>query len=144
MGPQMFNSLAFANEFFKTIGKKLSDMLGKIPIKPITKIAKAIRTVAEGHTEEDLHSDINYLVSIWEDVLLKFKTLPSPSLLHSDLNIIFRTIRDLFSTDIRKLIVDDKQEYKKVRHFVRSFLPRYGSVLENYTRKEHSRGTCCT
>ena len=55
-----------------------------------------IRTVAEGHTEEDLHSDINYLVSIWEDVLEKYKTLPAPSLLHSDLNVIFRTIRDLF------------------------------------------------
>ncbi|RZO40406.1 MAG: S1 RNA-binding domain-containing protein, partial [Proteobacteria bacterium] len=35
-----------------------------------------IRTVAEGHTEEDLHSDINYLVSIWEDVLEKYRTLP--------------------------------------------------------------------
>jgi len=95
-----------------------------------------IRTVAEGHTEEDLHSDINYLVSIWEDVLFKFKTLPAPSLLHSDLNIIFRTIRDLFSTDIKKLIVDDKKQYQKVRHFVRSYLPRYGSVLENYSKTE--------
>jgi len=95
-----------------------------------------IRTVAEGHTEEDLHSDINYLVSIWEDVLEKYKALPSPSLLHSDLNIIFRTIRDLFSTDIRKLIVDDKDQFQKVRKFVRSFLPRYGSVLENYTKTE--------
>tara|TARA_Y100001970_G_C14246967_1_gene868996 strand:+ start:460 stop:1929 length:1470 start_codon:yes stop_codon:yes gene_type:complete len=95
-----------------------------------------IRTVAEGHTEEDLHSDINYLVSIWEDVLNKFKTLPSPSLLHSDLNIIFRTIRDLFSSDIKKLIVDDKSQFHKVRNFVRSYLPRYGSVLENYSKKE--------
>ena len=95
-----------------------------------------IRTVAEGHTEEDLHSDINYLVSIWEDVLLKFKTLPAPSLLHSDLNIIFRTIRDLFSSDIKKLIVDDKNQYQKIKQFVRSYLPRYGSVLEKYSKTE--------
>ena len=95
-----------------------------------------IRTVAEGHTEEDLHSDINYLVSIWEDVLLKFKILPAPSLLHSDLNIIFRTIRDLFSSDIKKLIVDDKNQYQKIKQFVRSYLPRYGSVLEKYSKTE--------
>jgi len=95
-----------------------------------------IRTVAEGHTEEDLHSDINYLVSIWEDVLEKYKTLPAPSLLHSDLNVIFRTIRDLFSADIRKLVVDDKEQFQKVRQFVRSYLPRYGSVLENYAKTE--------
>jgi ribonuclease G len=95
-----------------------------------------IRTVAEGHSEEDLHSDINYLVSIWEDVLKNYKTLPAPSLLHSDLNVIFRTIRDLFSMDIRKLVVDDKNQYQKVRQFVRSYLPRYGSILENYTKTE--------
>jgi len=95
-----------------------------------------IRTVAEGHSEEDLHSDINYLVSIWDDILEKYKTLPAPSLLHSDLNVIFRTIRDLFSADIRKLVVDDKSQFNKVRQFVRSYLPRYGSVIENYTKAE--------
>ena len=93
-----------------------------------------IRTVAEGHSEEDLHSDINYLVSIWDDILEKFNTLPAPALLHSDLNVIFRTIRDLFSADIRKLVVDDKSQFQKVRKFVRSYLPRYGSVIENYTK----------
>ncbi|MBC8260182.1 MAG: Rne/Rng family ribonuclease [SAR324 cluster bacterium] len=95
-----------------------------------------IRTVAEGHTEEDLHSDINYLVSIWGDILEKYKTLPAPSLLHSDLNVIFRTIRDLFSADIRKLVVDDKKQYQKVRQFVRSYLPRYSSIIENYVKPE--------
>ncbi len=95
-----------------------------------------IRTVAEGHSEEDLHSDINYLVSIWDDIMEKYKTLPAPSLLHSDLNVIFRTIRDLFSADIRKLVVDDKSQFNKVRQFVRSYLPRYGSVIENYTKAE--------
>ncbi len=95
-----------------------------------------IRTVAEGHTEEDLHSDLNYLVSIWNDILEKFSSLPAPSLLHSDLNVVFRTIRDLFSSDVKKLVVDDKAQFKKIRHFVRSYLPRYSSVLENYTKQE--------
>ena len=93
-----------------------------------------IRTVAEGRSEEDLHSDINYLVSIWDEILGKYNALPSPALLHSDLNVIFRTIRDLFSDDISKLVVDDKSQYQKVRQFVRSYLPRYGSVIENYTK----------
>ena len=56
--------------------------------------------------------------------------------MHSDLNVIFRTIRDLFSADIRKLVVDDKSQFQKVRQFVRSYLPRYGSVIENYTKTE--------
>ena len=92
--------------------------------------------MAEGHTEEDLHSDINYLVSIWNDILEKFLLLPAPSLLHSDLNIVFRTIRDIFSSDVKKLVVDDKMQFQKIRQFVRSYLPRYSSVLENYTKQE--------
>ena len=95
-----------------------------------------IRTVAEGHTEEDLHSDINYLVSIWNDILEKFSALPSPALLHSDLNVVFRTIRDIFSSDVKKLVVDDKIQFQKIHKFVRSYLPRYSSVLENYTKSE--------
>ena len=95
-----------------------------------------IRTVAEGHTEEDLHSDINYLVSIWNDILEKFQSLPAPALLHSDLNVVFRTIRDIFSSDVKKLVVDDKTQFQKIRKFVRSYLPRYSSVLEDYTKSE--------
>ena len=89
-----------------------------------------IRTVAENRSEDDLHSDINYLISLWEDIREKFQTQEAPSLLHSDLNVIFRTLRDLFSSDIKKLVVDHKEEYKDIKNFVRSYLPRYGSVVE--------------
>ena len=95
-----------------------------------------IRTVAENRSEEDLHSDINYLISLWEDIREKYQTQEAPSLLHSDLNVIFRTLRDLFSSDIKKLVVDHKEEYKEIKNFVRSYLPRYGSVVEHYSRRD--------
>jgi len=95
-----------------------------------------IRTVAENRSEDDLHSDINYLISLWEDIREKYQTQEAPSLLHSDLNVIFRTLRDLFSSDIKKLVVDHKEEYKEIKNFVRSYLPRYGSVVEHYSRRD--------
>ena len=95
-----------------------------------------IRTVAENRTEEDLHSDINYLVSLWEDILENYRNAEPPALLHSDLNVIFRTIRDLFSRDVKKLVVDNKEEFQAIKHFVKSYLPRYGSVSELYKRRE--------
>ena len=95
-----------------------------------------IRTVAENRSEDDLHSDINYLISLWEDIREKYQTQEAPSLLHSDLNVIFRTLRDLFSSDIKKLVVDHKEEYNEIKNFVRSYLPRYGSVVEHYSRRD--------
>ena len=50
--------------------------------------------------------------------------------------MIFRTLRDLFSSDIKKLVVDHKEEYKEIKNFVRSYLPRYGSVVEHYSRRD--------
>ena len=79
-----------------------------------------IRTVAENRSEDELHSDINYLISLWEDIREKYQTQEAPSLLHSDLNVIFRTLRDLFSSDIKKLVVDHKEEYKEIKNIVRS------------------------
>ena len=94
-----------------------------------------IRTVAEGAFEEDLHSDINYLVSLWEDIQERYKITKAPALLHSDLNVVFRTLRDVFSPDVRRLVVDEEQQYQDVRSFVRSYLPRYNSIVEHYNRR---------
>ncbi|MGK5091873.1 Rne/Rng family ribonuclease [Deltaproteobacteria bacterium TL4] len=93
-----------------------------------------IRTVAEGRDEEDLHSDINYLVSLWDDILKKYQQTEAPSLLHTDLNVIFRTIRDVLSSDVRKLIIDHQSQFKDVTKFVKSFLPRYYSQIEYFSR----------
>ncbi len=93
-----------------------------------------IRTVAEGRSEEDLHSDINYLASLWEDIRKRYRELEAPALLHTDLNVIFRTIRDMFSTDVRRLVLDHGKRYQEVRQFVRTYLPRYASMIEMFDR----------
>jgi ribonuclease G len=92
-----------------------------------------IRTVAEGRTEEDLHTDINFLVSLWEGVRQNAQKSRPPSLLHTDLNVIYRTIRDVFSKDVRKLVINDKTQYQQIRQFVKNYLPRYGSIVELYS-----------
>ena len=66
-----------------------------------------IRTVAEGRSEEDLHSDINFLVSLWDAVLQRAEKSSPPSLLHTDLNVVYRTLRDSLSKEVRKLKIDE-------------------------------------
>ena len=56
-----------------------------------------VRTVSEGVKEEELRSDVEFLHVLWQDVLTKRDQQPAPSLLHSDLSLSFRVVRDLFS-----------------------------------------------
>ncbi len=93
-----------------------------------------IRTVAEGRSEDDLRSDLNYLVSIWDDVLSRYQEREAPVLLHSDLHVVFRSIRDILSPEIRRVIIDNKNEFKNVKKFLNSYLPRYRSILEYFTK----------
>ncbi|MBF0279159.1 MAG: Rne/Rng family ribonuclease [SAR324 cluster bacterium] len=93
-----------------------------------------IRTVAEGRSEDDLRSDLNYLVSTWDEIQRHHQERQAPALLHSDLHVVFRSIRDILSPEIRRLIIDDKEQYKNIKKFLNTYLPRYRSVLEYFTK----------
>lgn len=94
-----------------------------------------IRTVATGRSEDDLRSDLNYLVSIWDEVLRRYHELEAPALLHSDLHVVFRSIRDILSPEIRRLIIDNHEQYQEIKKFLKTYLPRHRSVLEYFTKE---------
>lgn len=95
-----------------------------------------VRTVSEGVKEEDLRSDVEFLEALWEDVLKKREQSSPPSLLHADLSLSFRVVRDLFSQKVDRLLIDSKEEYEAVRDFVHRFLPDQVSRVHYYSREE--------
>ncbi|MEK7851181.1 MAG: ribonuclease E/G, partial [Deltaproteobacteria bacterium] len=56
-----------------------------------------IRTASEGKTEEELKADMDYLTKLWDNIQKKRENISAPSLVHSELNLTLRVIRDLFS-----------------------------------------------
>jgi ribonuclease G len=95
-----------------------------------------VRTVSEGVKEEDLRSDVEFLEALWEDVLKKREQGTAPNLLHADLSLSFRVVRDLFSKKVDRLLIDSKEEYEAVRNFVHRFLPEQASRVHYYNREE--------
>jgi ribonuclease G len=95
-----------------------------------------VRTVSEGVKEEELRSDVEFLEALWEDVVKKREHGSSPNLLHADLSLTFRVVRDLFSKKVDRLVIDVKEEYEAVRDFVRRFLPDQVSRVHYYNREE--------
>lgn len=113
--------------------QRLKEIVGRL--RP-AKTGFIIRTVAEGRAEDEFRSDINFLVSLWDSMLQRYNEVSAPALVYEDLNITYRIIRDMLSSDVKRLTIDDPQEYKNVRVFLKDFLPRYSSLIENYGRTE--------
>lgn len=95
-----------------------------------------VRTVSEGISEEKLLRDMELLVKLWTDMLDRFNEVKSPYLLNEEPDLLLRAARDLFTTDIEELIVDDKQAYKRVKDFTSQYMPSFADNIKLYTATE--------
>ena len=95
-----------------------------------------VRTVSEGVSEEELRSDVEFLDLLWQDVLKNRGQLPAPNLLHTDLTLSFRVVRDLFTKKVDRLLVDSKEEYEAIRDFIHRFLPEQTSRIQYYDKED--------
>ncbi|MGB3942391.1 MAG: Rne/Rng family ribonuclease [Candidatus Manganitrophaceae bacterium] len=95
-----------------------------------------VRTVSEGITEEEFKQDVEFLEVVWQNLVKKKEKLPAPALLHTDLDLIFRTVRDLFTKDVDRLVVDSKQEYERIKEFVGTYLSTFLSRVELWDKEE--------
>lgn len=95
-----------------------------------------VRTVSEGVKEDELQSDVEFLNVLWQDVLKKRDQLSAPSLLHTDLSLAFRVVRDLFTRKVERLLIDSRQEYEAIKDFVHRFLPEQTSRIQYYDKED--------
>jgi len=95
-----------------------------------------VRTAGEGKSEEDLAADMSFLYNLWLDIRQKAEKKPAPLLLHHDLDIVQRTLRDQFTEDFKAIWVDNEELYESVLRFVQRFQPALVSRVKLYTRPE--------
>lgn len=113
--------------------KRLAALLKKVCPKGFGLIG---RTACEGKLEEELLSDLNFLRRMWESIQEKTKKARAPSILHQDLGLIFRAIRDLHSHSLKRIIVDDVFVFKKIQEFIKDYLPEQHCELIHFNEKE--------
>ncbi len=95
-----------------------------------------VRTVAEGKGEEDLAADIQFLSRLWTEVQGRFEHASAPSLLHEEMDLTFRVVRDLFSPQVDEFLVDDPEAYDKCLRYTSSFVPQLASRVTRWDRDE--------
>ena len=91
-----------------------------------------VRTVAEGASEEDLVRDMRFLQKLWLAIGDKVKSEPAHALVHEDLPLAMRTMRDLGDTDLEKIRIDSRETYERIKKFAGKFIPQLEPCIEHY------------
>ncbi len=94
------------------------------------------RTMSEGANERELKQDMEYLTKLWNEIRLEAEKRQAPALIHKELDVALRSVRDLFTPDIDHIVIDSPEEKRKIEEFVASFSPHAGEVVELYQGNE--------
>ncbi len=90
------------------------------------------RTAAESRPKRDINSEIRLLLRLWEDIIKRAKTAKAPSLIHKEQELAVRTVRDLFTSDVDEILVDDCEVHARVERFVGLANPRRKKAVKLY------------
>jgi ribonuclease G len=93
-----------------------------------------VRTAGEGRSEEELRADMHFLYNMWLDMRQKAERKPAPLLIHHDLNVVERVLRDQLTTDFKSIWVDNEEAFESVLRFVERFQPALVGRVKLYTR----------
>jgi len=94
-----------------------------------------IRTVSEGKSEEALKSDLRSLLNTWSGIEKKIAKSKPPVLIYKDMGMLSSVIRDLFTPDISRLVVDSKKLYKQIQKYLRDVSSHLVDRVELYDKK---------
>jgi ribonuclease G len=95
-----------------------------------------VRTAGIGISEEDLKQDAKYLVRTWQEIKKKSEKSKSPAMVHQDLDLVQRLLRDQLSDNFTAIRVDSEEEYQRTVEFINRIQPRMVNRVKLYTREE--------
>ncbi|MCK9426411.1 MAG: Rne/Rng family ribonuclease [Ignavibacteriaceae bacterium] len=124
------------------ISKKISDYKERRRLRNLARgilppnYGLIIRTVAKNQSEEALVEDLNLLKKTWAKIEEAIKTEQPPALVYQDLNTTSSVIRDLFTPDVSKVVIDSKKLHKQIKDYVELVHPELAEKVEYYKSKQ--------
>ena len=91
-----------------------------------------IRTAGIDRSFEELQNDLNYLISLWDDINATQASADSPQLIYKDDKLIVRVFRDIFRDDIEEILVDDKSVFEEAKNFAELVIPDQKDKVKLY------------
>ncbi len=94
-----------------------------------------VRTAAEGASEEELRSDLRFLIHLWAEIKQRSDSSKSPALIYHDLSLIERILRDQVSANFSSIWVDSQDDYERIVRFLNRFSPNLVRRVKLYTKE---------
>ena len=95
-------------------------------------IGLIVRTAGVGRTTEELQTDVDYLLQVWEAIRRAAQERSAPFLIYQESNIVIRALRDNFRKDIQEILVDTPEVYEQAREFMSLVMPASVDRLKHY------------
>jgi len=95
-----------------------------------------VRTAAQGATERDLRSDLDFLLRLWKRVQHQAHEGLAPEVVYTEMDLSLRLVRDVFSDQFRRLIIDDKGVHDKVVSFLKKTSPHLVRLVQLYKERQ--------
>ncbi len=91
-----------------------------------------VRTNAEGLGEAEFAADVEFLGRLWSQVRDRYEQVKAPAVLHEEMDLTFRVVRDLMSPDVDELVVDSEEVYERCRGYVETLVPALAGRLRRH------------
>lgn len=109
---------------------RLKKILGEIKVRE--GFGVIARTAAEGRSKKDISAEVRMLQRLWDDLKKSAQKVKAPSLIHKEQELAVRTVRDLFTSDVTEILVDDADAHARVQRFVGLVNPRRRKAVKLY------------
>ncbi|MGD9857666.1 MAG: Rne/Rng family ribonuclease, partial [Planctomycetaceae bacterium] len=95
-----------------------------------------IRTAGIDRTTKDLQRDMNYLLRLWRTIVRRIESQTSPVDIYEESDMIIRTIRDIYTSEIEAIYIDEPSAFERAREFIKVVLPKQANRIHLYEGKE--------
>jgi ribonuclease G len=111
---------------------RLRDILKNLDVK---KGGVIVRTAAEGASAEDIERDLVFLQRLWKTIETRAKSAKGPTLVYQEAELPLRVIRDLFTDDFERALVDHERTYKRILGYLKKTSPHMADRVQRYREK---------
>jgi len=114
--------------------RKLRDLM--LELHPPRGLGFIVRTAGIDRTKKEISRDLAYLVRLWKVIIRRIRKFPAPIDIYEESDMIIRTIRDIFTSEVDAIYIDEPLAYERAKEFLQIVMPRYVNRLHLYEGKE--------
>ncbi|KXS43938.1 MULTISPECIES: Rne/Rng family ribonuclease [unclassified Candidatus Frackibacter] len=124
------------------VSRRITDKAERKRLKSIAQEVKPndkgviVRTAAAYKSKEELKHDLDFLIKLWKKIIHHYYNSSAPALIHSDLSLVNKLVRDKFTNRISRMLIDDEEEYEEIQELLSFISPHLQSKVKLYDKDE--------